>query len=112
MKEFLCVRLRMCWGPRCAANSMAYAYCRVVRKMRRRMAWRQSGSETGHEINSTHAWITEDFCAACRPFTTSVGSGEDGREFGAFALAISAPDGSLAASAFGRLSLEQKNMMK
>ncbi len=44
------------------------------------MACRQSGSLTGHEMSSTQAWMMVDFCGARRPWTISVGRGEEGRE--------------------------------
>lgn len=44
------------------------------------MACRQSESETGHEMSSTHDSITAEICEGFRPLTTSVGSGLDGRD--------------------------------
>ncbi len=45
-----------------------------------RIACRQSESATGHDISSTHDSITLVICAGSKPLTSSVGSGEDGRE--------------------------------
>lgn len=44
------------------------------------MACRQSESETGHEMSSTHDSMTAEICEGFRPLTTSVGSGLDGRD--------------------------------
>ena len=45
-----------------------------------RIACRQSinGSDTGHDTSSTHDSITADVWNGCKPFTTSVGNGDDG----------------------------------
>jgi len=68
----------MCCGPRRAANSMAYSYWHIGLRMRRKIACKQSGSETGHDTSSTHDSITSDVWNGCKPFTTSVGNGDDG----------------------------------
>ena len=59
---------------------MAFSYCRVKRKIKRNIACKQSGSDTGQEMSSTHDSITVDICFASRPLTISVGNGDDGRE--------------------------------